>query len=367
MLNKEGKNVINLGIGSPDMAPHPAVVASLQQAAGRTDTHAYQGYKGIAPLRQAIAKFYDDWYRFLPNADTEVLPLMGSKEGIMHICMTYLDAGDVALIPDPGYPTYAAAVKLSGAQPLAYDLLPENNYSPDFDLLNEALNNLKTSGKNCKLMFVNYPHMPTGQRGSAVLFQKLLQFAKDHQLIIVNDNPYSFILSEKPISILSVPGAIEYVIELNSFSKSFNMAGWRVGMLVAREDRINEILRYKSNMDSGMFMPVQLAAVAALSLGAAWFEQLNEQYASRRKLVVTLLSLLNCTYDDRQVGMFVWAKIPAAEKDGYAFSDKILHGANVFITPGGIFGKNGMEYIRVSLCSNEEKLAEAINRIKKIL
>ena len=367
LLNKEEKNILNLGIGSPDMAPHPDVVASLQQAAGRNDTHAYQGYKGVATLRQAMANFYENWYGFLPDADTQVLPLMGSKEGIMHICMTYLNEGDVALIPDPGYPTYAAAVSLAGAEPLTYDLLAENNYSPDFDVLKEQLNQLKTSDKNCKLMFVNYPHMPTGEQGSAALFEKLLQFAKDQQLIIVNDNPYSFILNKKPISILSVPGAIEHVIELNSLSKTFNMAGWRVGMLIAKEDRINAILKFKSNMDSGMFMPVQLAAVTALSLPPEWLEQLNEKYVSRRKLVFSLLNLLNCTYDENQVGMFVWAKIPAAEKDGYTFSDKILLDANVFITPGGIFGKNGSAYIRVSLCSNEEKLMEAINRVKKIL
>lgn len=366
-MNKEGKNVINLGIGSPDLPPHAAVIAKLSEAAGRPDTHAYQGYKGIPALRAAIANFYQAWYGFLPDADSQVLPLIGSKEGIMHICMTYLNQGDVALVPDPGYPTYTSDIKLAGAEPVFYDLIETNNYWPRFNLLREQIKALRAEGKKARLMFVNYPHMPTGEAGSRELFEAIVQFAKEENILIVHDNPYSFILNNAPASILSVPGAIDHVIELNSLSKSHNMAGWRVGMLIAHEDRISEIMKFKSNMDSGMFMPLQLAAVEALSLGEDWFKTLNAQYEARRRLVFALLDLLNCGYNQNQVGMFVWARVPQEQKNGYELSDRILRDAAVFITPGGIFGNNGDQYVRVSLCSNEVKLMESINRIKQIL
>jgi LL-diaminopimelate aminotransferase len=366
-MNQQGKNVINLGIGSPDLPPHQSVIQKLSDEAARPGTHGYQGYKGSPLLRQTMSRFYKTWYEFEPDPNTQVLPLMGSKEGIMHICMAYLGAGDVALVPNPGYPTYTADIKLADAEAVPYDLLEENNYRPDFNLLHEQLKNLKANGKSVKLMFVNYPHMPTGQSASKELFEQLIQFAAKEHLLIVHDNPYSFILNDHPMSILSIPGAINHAIELNSLSKSHNMAGWRVGMLIAHEKRISEIMKFKSNMDSGMFLPVQLAAAEALSLGVDWFDDLNAQYESRRKLAYALLDLLKTTYDKKQVGMFVWAAVPPDMNNGYAMSDKLLKEANVFITPGGIFGSNGNNFIRMSLCSTELKIMESINRIKQLL
>jgi aspartate/methionine/tyrosine aminotransferase len=357
-LNKAGKQIINLGIGSPDLPPHPDVIQVLQNEASKDNVHAYQSYKGSPVLREAIAEWYQKYYAVSIAPATEVLPLLGSKEGIMHICMTYLNEGDQVLIPNPGYPTYTSAVKLAGGTPLYYELTADNHWAPDFENLE------KSDLSKVKLMWVNYPHMPTGQMPSKLLFEKIIAFAKKHQILICHDNPYSFILNETPMSLLSIEGSKEVVIELNSLSKSQNMAGWRVGMLIAAEERINEILRFKSNMDSGMFLPVQLAAAKALSLDQTWYESVNKIYQARREKVFELLDVLNCVYSKEQVGMFVWAKIPSQYKDGYALSDKVLYDANVFITPGGIFGSAGNGYIRVSLCGSIEKFSEAIKRIQ---
>lgn len=357
-LNKEGKDILNLGIGSPDLPPHPEVIKVLQENAAKDNTHAYQSYKGSPILRNAISQWYKQWYGVDLNPDTEVLPLIGSKEGIMHICMTYLDKGDEALIPDPGYPTYSSAVKLAGGIPITYHLSEQQQWQPDL----EALSKMDLS--KVKLMWVNYPHMPTGQIPSGDFYASLIAFAKKHGILICHDNPYSFILNDQPSSLLSVSGAKDVVLELNSLSKSSNMAGWRVGMLCGAKERIDEVLRFKSNMDSGMFLPVQLAAAKALSLGKDWYDGINAIYAKRREKVFELLSLLDCTFSKDQVGMFVWAAIPDTFKDGYELSDRVLYGASVFITPGGIFGEAGKKYIRVSLCGTVEKFEEAIERIQ---
>jgi aspartate/methionine/tyrosine aminotransferase len=357
-MNKAGAKVINLGIGSPDLPPHPSVIAALHENAQRPDTHAYQGYKGIPALRKAMAGWYLRYYGVVLDAEKEVLPLIGSKEGIMHICMTYLQEGDEALVPNPGYPTYRSAVNLSGATVVDYDLEEKNGWLPDLDAL------AKKDLSKVKLMWVNYPHMPTGARFNEEFALKLVSFAQQHNILICHDNPYSFILNKQPQSLLQTPGAREVVLELNSLSKSSNMAGWRVGMLVGKQEWINEVLRFKSNMDSGMFQPLQMAAVKALELGPEWYADLNSIYEGRRKKVFELLALLNCTYDPNQVGLFVWAKIPATAKDGFALTDEILQQTQVFITPGGIFGSNGNGYIRVSLCKDEKVFDEVLDRIK---
>ncbi len=360
-LNKAGKSIINLGIGSPDLPPHPEVIRILNEESVKPNAHAYQGYKGIAPLRTAISQWYKRWYGVELNADTEILPLIGSKEGIMHICMTYLDKGDEVLVPNPGYPTYRSAVKLAGGKCVEYKLSEKNNYEPDFDKLgNSKLNKVK-------LMFVNYPQMPTGQLPSEELFEKLVAFGKKQGILIIHDNPYSFILNEKPMSLLSIAGAKDCVLELNSLSKSHNMAGWRVGMLCGAKEKIDEVLRFKSNMDSGMFLPVQVAAAKALSLEKDWHDGVNTIYSARREKAFELLRLINCKFSTNQAGMFVWAKIPSKYKDSYALSDDVLYNNNVFITPGAIFGDAGNKYIRVSLCAPVEKFEEAIQRIQNPL
>jgi len=358
-LNKEGKGIINLGIGSPDLPPHPDVIRALQDQAENPAVHGYQNYKGIPALRQAFANWYHQWYNVTLDPDTEILPLLGSKEGIMHICMTYLNEGDEALIPDPGYPTYGSAVKLAGGTPVNYILQEERNWYPDLGAL------AKRDLSKVKLMFVNYPHMPTGQPVETGLFENLVQFAKEHQILLVHDNPYSFILNDNPVSLLSVPGAKEVTLELNSLSKSHNMAGWRIGMLCGSKERIEEVLRFKSNMDSGMFMPLQMAAVKALSLGADWYNHINSIYSERREKVYRILDILGCRYQLNQVGLFVWAKIPDHYQDAYALSDEILYGSNVFLTPGGIFGSQGNRYIRISLCGDLSRFEQAITRISK--
>jgi LL-diaminopimelate aminotransferase len=357
-LNQAGKQIINLGIGSPDLPPHTSVIETLQVESAKLNNHAYQSYKGSPILRNAIAKWYNDWYHVSLNPDTEILPLIGSKEGIMHICMTYLNEGDKVLIPNPGYPTYASAVKLAGAIPVTFDLSENNDWEPNFS----DLENMDLTG--IKMMWVNYPQMPTGKLPTNELFAKIIQFGIKHQILICHDNPYSFILNENPKSILSIPGAKEVAIELNSLSKSQNMAGWRVGMLCASKDKIDDILTFKSNMDSGMFLPIQLAAAKALSLGKEWYDGVNAIYAKRREKVFQLLDLLQCDYEKNQAGMFVWAKIPNTFKDGYALSDQVLYNSQVFITPGGIFGSAGNDFIRVSLCATEEKFLAAIKRIE---
>ncbi|MCU0448177.1 MAG: aminotransferase class I/II-fold pyridoxal phosphate-dependent enzyme [Microscillaceae bacterium] len=356
-LNKQGKDIINLGIGSPDLPPHASVIEALQQASSQPHTHAYQSYKGSPILRQAIANWYQKWYAVNLNPDTEILPLLGSKEGIMHICMTYLNEGDEVLIPNPGYPTYRSAVQLAGASCREYHLREENNWLPNFaEIESQDL-------RKVKLMWVNYPQMPTGQLPDNELFTQLIAFGKKHQILICHDNPYSFILNDKPMSLLQIAGAKEVALELNSLSKSHNMAGWRVGMLLGAKNRIEEVLRFKSNMDSGMFLPVQLAAAQALSLDKDWHESLNQIYQNRRELVFELLRILNCRFSPQQVGMFVWAKIPPVFTSGYELSDKILYENNVFITPGGIFGSAGDEFVRISLCASESKLQVAIARL----
>lgn len=360
-MNKAGKQVINLGIGSPDLPPHADVIQTLHEEAIRPNQHGYQNYKGSPILRNAISAWYKKWYNVNLNPDTEILPLIGSKEGIMHICMTYLDDRDEVLIPNPGYPTYKSAVKISGGNVVEYTLTKDNNWYPDFAALE------KTDLQKVKLMFVNYPQMPTGQLPTKELFTQLVVFARKHHILLIHDNPYSFILNDTPLSLLSIEGAKDVVIELNSLSKSHNMAGWRIGMLTGAKERIDEVLRFKSNMDSGMFLPMQLAAAKALQSGKDFHDDVNKVYKKRRDKVIELLQLLNCSFDEKQVGLFMWAAIPANYKNGYELSDKVLYESNVFITPGGIFGSAGDNYVRVSLCSTEGKIMEAIDRIKKTL
>jgi len=357
-LNKAGKSIINLGIGSPDLPPHPDVIKTLQDEAAKPNVHAYQNYKGSPVLRNAMSDWYAKWYGVTLDPETEILPLIGSKEGIMHICMTYLDEGDEVLIPNPGYPTYSSAVKLAGGTAVPYEMVESLNWEPDLGEL------AKRDLSKVKLMWVNYPHMPTGQLPSRNFFEKLVAFGRTHNILICHDNPYSFILNDQPVSLLSVEGAMDVVVELNSLSKSQNMAGWRVGLLAGAKERIDEIIRFKSNMDSGMFLPVQLAAAKALQLGQDWYDGVNAIYARRRALVFELLQLLDCSFSKEQVGMFVWAKIPETYADGYALSDAVLYNAQVFITPGGIFGSAGNGFIRVSLCSPEEKIKQSIDRIR---
>jgi LL-diaminopimelate aminotransferase len=362
-LNKEGKNIINLGIGSPDLPPHPEVIKTLQEESAKTNVHAYQPYKGSPVLRKAISEWYKKWYTVDLNPDTEILPLIGSKEGIMHICMTYFEKGFAVLVPNPGYPTYSSAVKLSGAKPVYYNLKEENNYEPDFGELKEIIEGTNPPVQGIRGLFVNYPQMPTGQLPTRDLFEKLVAFARKNNILIIHDNPYSFILNDNPMSMLSVDGAKDCVIELNSLSKSHNMAGWRVGMLCGSKEKIEEVLRFKSNMDSGMFLPVQLAAAKALSLGKEWYDEINAVYRKRREKVFQLLEVLKCTFSKDQAGLFVWAKIPEKFKDCYDCSDHVLHNFYVFITPGGIFGSEGDKYVRVSLCMAEEKIEQAKQRI----
>ena len=359
-LNLAGKNIINLGIGSPDLPPSVKTINALVETAQKPTSHAYQGYVGIPALREAFADFYNKNYSVTLNPINEIMPLLGSKEGIMHVCMTYLEAGDEALIPNPGYPTYRAAVTLTGAECVNYDLSAANNWLPDFDALE------KMDLSKVKLMFVNYPHMPTGAQATRAAFEDIVAFAKKHNLLVINDNPYSFILNEGPLSILSVEGAKDVALELNSLSKSHNMAGWRVGALVGRADYLSDVLRFKSNMDSGMFLPVQVAAVEALQADADWYAELNKIYAERQQKVFDLLDLLDCSFDRKQQGMFVWAKTPPQYKTGFELSDKILYDANVFITPGGIFGSAGDGYIRVSLCAKIAVFDSAILRIQNM-
>jgi aspartate/methionine/tyrosine aminotransferase len=360
-MNKAGKQVINLGIGSPDLPPHPDVIRALHEEALKPNQHGYQNYKGSPVLRNAVSAWYKKWYDVTLNPDTEILPLIGSKEGIMHICMTYINEGDSVLIPNPGYPTYKSAAKIAGGNAVDYTLTKENNWFPDFAALEQM------DLQKVKLMFVNYPQMPTGQLPTKELFEQLVAFAKKHTILLVHDNPYSFILNDKPLSLLSVDGAKEVAIELNSLSKSHNMAGWRIGLLAGAKERINEVLRFKSNMDSGMFLPLQLAAAKALELEENFHAEVNKVYRKRRERVIDLLQLLQCTFDEKQAGLFIWAAIPAGYKDGYELCDKVLYESNVFITPGGIFGNAGDKYVRVSLCSSLEKIEEAIERIKKVL
>ncbi|MGB0185910.1 MAG: pyridoxal phosphate-dependent aminotransferase [Flavobacteriaceae bacterium] len=356
-LLSDGAPVINLGIGSPDLPPDPSVVSALKQSLSNPSAHKYQSYQGLPELRQAISSFYKKNYNVLLDAETEILPLMGSKEGIMHISMAYLNEGDAVLIPNPGYPTYSSVTKLMGATPIFYDLNAESQWQPNVSVL-EQMNLSKV-----KLMWVNYPHMPTGTLGSEDHLRALVEFAKKHNILLVNDNPYSFILNDNPKSIFNIEGAKDVCLELNSLSKSFNMAGWRVGMLSGAAHHITNVIKVKSNMDSGMFYGVQQGAIAALNVSKSWFEHLNAVYSKRRALVWQLAAQLECIYDKNTAGMFVWAKLPEGI-DAEQFIDNLLIEKNIFIAPGTIFGSNGAGYVRFSLCAPEESIKEAINRTK---
>ena len=358
-LRKAGRDIISLGIGSPDMPPAQSVIERLGEEAKRPDVHAYQPYNGSELLRQAYADWYEKWYNVKLNPKTEVLPLLGSKEGIMHICMAFLDEGDKVLVPNPGYPTYRAAVTLAGGEVLEYRLNAGNGFYPNFEEIE------KEDLSRVKLMFVNYPNMPTGTHPTVELFEKLVEFAGKHNILLVHDNPYSFVRNNLQLSILSIPGAADVAIEMNSTSKGHSMAGWRVGVVAGRADILSDILRFKSNMDSGMFYPVQAAAAEALALGNEWFDELNKTYYAREAQGYALLDALGCDYVKGQAGLFVWAAMPKDfEGDCFAFSDKVLNECDVFVTPGGIFGSEGNQYIRISLCMPEERLAEAAERVK---
>jgi len=354
-LAATGKPIINMGIGSPDLQPPTKVIAAIQHSFNDAVAHKYQSYQGLPELRNAIAKFYHQKFNITANPSNEILPLMGSKEGIMHISMAFLNEGDQVLIPNPGYPTYTSVTKLVGAEPLFYELEETNNWQPNIGAL-ETLDLTKV-----KIMWVNYPHMPTGTDALKETFEKLVAFGKKHQILIVNDNPYSFILNDNPLSILQVNGAKDIALELNSLSKTFNMAGWRVGMVLGNKNYINEILKVKSNMDSGMFYGIQKGAIEALHLSDDWFNQQNKIYEERRSLVFQLADKLNCTYNTNSTGLFVWAKIPTG-KTSEEVTDAILYDKDLFITPGTIFGSQGEGYIRFSLCVSKEVINNAINR-----
>src|SRR6056300_559335 len=353
-----GHQVINMGIGSPDIAPHPNVVLALQKALEHSKAHMYQSYQGLPELREAIATFYRNYYQVSLNPDSEILPLMGSKEGIMHISLAFLNPGDEVLIPNPGYPTYLSVTKLVEASPVFYNLSEENSWFPNLsELENKDLSKVK-------LMWINYPHMPTGAYANLDQFQKLLEFAKTNNILLINDNPYSFILNDDYLSLLKVKGYKDFVLELNSLSKSFNMSGWRVGMLVGSSDNITKVLKVKSNMDSGMFYGIQKGAIAALNLDKSWFEDLNKVYLKRRKLIWNIADKLNCSYDKNSKGLFVWAKLPNHIKSSEQYIDNLLKEKKIFIAPGTIFGSNGEGYIRFSLCIDEVKINEALKRIE---
>ena len=360
-MRASGIDVLNLGIGSPDLPPSSETISALAESAQKPQNHAYQSYVGIPALREAMAGFYQNAYGVSLNPANEILPLIGSKEGIMHISMAYLEAGDEVLVPNPGYPTYRAASLLTGATVVDYDLSEGNGWLPDLKEL--AKKNLS----KVKLMWVNYPHMPTGAKATKGFFEELRDFASTHNILIVNDNPYSFILNDDPQSMLAVEGMKEVALELNSLSKSHNMAGWRMGMLMGKAEFISPVLRFKSNMDSGMFLPLQMAAVQALQNDKSWFESLNETYRKRQQKVFEMMQLLDCQYDATQTGMFVWAKIPVNYASGFALSDEILEKTGIFITPGGIFGTAGDGYIRTSLCAEVSVFEAAIMRIRKSL
>lgn len=359
-MNAEGKQVINLGIGSPDLPPSAETLQTMCEHTLRNDTHGYQPYVGIPELRKGFADWYKEWYNVDLNPTTEIQPLIGSKEGILHVTLAFVNPGEAVLVPNPGYPTYTSLSNLLGAEVLPYNLKEENGWMPDFEELE------KMDLSNVKLMWTNYPNMPTGANASMELYEKLVTFARKHNLVIVNDNPYSFILNDHPLSILSVPGAKECCIEFNSMSKSHNMPGWRVGMLASNEQFIQWVLKVKSNIDSGMFRPLQLAAAKALASDASWYAEMNSVYRQRRKLAGEIMNTLGCTYDESQVGLFLWGKVPDSCESVETLADKVLYEANVFITPGFIFGSNGARYIRISLCCNEEMLANALQRIKQM-
>jgi len=352
----EGKPIINMGIGSPDLQPPAKVIEAIQQAVVIEGAHKYQSYQGLPEFRKAVADFYKNKYNVEVSSDNEILPLMGSKEGILHISMAFLNKGDKVLIPNPGYPTYTSVTNLVEATPVFYELTSENNWEPDFEqLAQEDLSNIK-------MMWVNYPHMPTGAKATQELFEKLITFGKKHQILIINDNPYSFVLNNTPLSILGINGAKETALELNSLSKSFNMAGWRVGMLLGANPILQEVLKVKTQMDSGMFYGIQQGAIAALKVSSTWFSEINHVYEKRRALVWKMADALECSYDKNTTGMFVWAKVPEGVK-AESILDDLLYNKDIFIAPGSIFGSKGEGYIRFSLCVPEEKIKEALDRL----
>lgn len=360
-MNAAGKNVINLGVGSPDMPPSEKTINTLCDEARKSNAHGYQPYVGIPELRKGFAEWYKQWYGVTLDAQTEIQPLIGSKEGILHISLAFLNPGDGVLVPNPGYPTYSSVSKLTGARLIPYELKEELNWQPDFA-------ELESMDLSCvKLMWINYPNMPTGANATTELFEKIVAFGKKHGIVICHDNPYSFILNETPLSILSIPGAKDICIEMNSMSKAHNMPGWRIAMLGSNTQFVQWILKVKSNIDSGQFKPMQLAAVEALKNGKEWYDSMNRTYRSRRDLAGQIMHTLGCTYDEKQVGLFLWGKIPASAESGEALANKILYEANVFITPGFIFGSKGEQYVRLSLCCKEDTLAEALNRIKNVI
>ena len=355
---QSGESVINMAIGSPDLFPSIKVVDEIKNSLSDSFAHKYQSYQGLPELRDAIAKFYNKFFGVELNPSNEVLPLMGSKEGIMHISLAFLNPGDEVLIPNPGYPTYLSVTKLVEANPVFYNLSEENGWFPNLsELENKDLSKVK-------LMWINYPHMPTGASANFDQFEKLLEFAKTNNILLINDNPYSFILNDEYLSLLKVKGYKDFVLELNSLSKSFNMSGWRVGMLVGSSDNINKVLKVKSNMDSGMFYGIQKGAIAALNLDKSWFEDLNKVYLKRRKLIWNIADKLNCSYDKNSKGLFVWAKLPNHIKSSEQYIDTLLKEKKIFIAPGTIFGSNGEGYIRFSLCIDEVKIDEALKRIE---
>lgn len=356
-MRKKGIDVINLGIGSPDLPPHPSVVKALQETALRDASHGYQSYKGTDALRKAFAGWYQRYFGVDLNPDNEILPLMGSKEGIMQVSLAFLNPGDKVLIPDPGYPTYTSVAKMLGAEPVFYPLRYENAWKPDLKKLSE------TDLSRVKLMWVNYPHMPSGAKADMAFFTSLADFARQHRILLVNDNPYAFIQNPAPLSLLSVPGSIDVAMELNSLSKSHNMPGWRIGMLAGNREYVGQALKMKSNMDSGMFLAMQDAAVAALGLGQEWYDALNEVYSERKVIVHQIFDALGCKYETGQAGLFVWARGGDEGVDVKKMADDILYTKGVFITPGFIFGENGKRYLRISLCTPKERLNEALQRI----
>ncbi len=355
-MKAAGAPIINLGIGSPDLAPPKTVISAITDCLMDASAHKYQSYQGLPELRSAMADFYQTHYNVSLNSENEVLPLIGSKEGIMHISMAYLNEGDAVLIPNPGYPTYTSVTKLVGADPIFYDLKANSNWQPDLIVL-EAMDLSKV-----KLMWVNYPHMPTGTFGDHTILKTLVAFAKKHSILLINDNPYSFILNDNPSSIFNIEGAKEVCLELNSLSKTFNMAGWRVGMLTGSAAHLQNVIKVKSNMDSGMFYGIQKGAIEALNSSKNWFKDLNKIYAERRALVWELATALNCTFETTTSGMFVWAKLPSDLKSE-TFIDTLLQKHHIFIAPGTIFGSNGEGYIRFSLCAPKESIQSAIKRV----
>ncbi len=359
VMRSSGIDIINLGIGSPDMAPSENTVNRLIEEVRKPNVHGYQSYTGAYALRKAFSEWYLRYFNVKLNPDNEILPLIGSKEGIMHISMAFVNQGDEVLVPDPGYPSYASVTNLVSGIVRTYDLKEEDSWLPDFDILEDSdLNKVK-------LMWINYPHMPSGTRGSRILFERLVLFAHKHNILLCNDNPYSFILNNDYQSILNVDGAKEVALELNSLSKSHNMAGWRLGMVAGHEEYIKSILRVKSNMDSGMFLPIQLAAAEALSNPQGWYDEINSVYKSRRKVAEEIMEALGCTFNPEQTGLFLWGRIPDTIESCESFTDDLLQKASLFITPGSIFGKNGERYVRISLCSNEETLLKAKKRAVK--